>query len=115
MLPGLPDQIPPDQAIARITVALDTRKCHDAIAARGAAAIVPPRKNAKPWKPDRQGAVARKPTLRASKRFGLRIWRRWRVDGAASDTLAFLAKEYRLNWRAALLAAGKAHEQQIRA
>ena len=50
MLPELLDQIPPDQEIASVTAdgAFDTRKCHDAIAARGAAAIIPPRKNAKP-------------------------------------------------------------------
>ena len=56
--------------------AFDTRKCHDAIAARGAAAIIPPRKNAKPWKPDPAGAIARNEALRASKRFGRTIWRR---------------------------------------
>jgi len=60
MLPELLDQIPPDQEIGSVTAdgAFDTRKCHDAIAARGAAAIIPPRKNAKPWKPvprDKQG------------------------------------------------------------
>jgi len=53
------------------------RKCHDASAARGAAAIIPPRKNAKPWKPDTAGAIARNEALRASKRFGRTIWRRW--------------------------------------
>jgi hypothetical protein len=54
MLPELLDQIPPEQEIASVTAdgAFDTRKCHDAIAARGAAAIIPPRKNAKLWKPD---------------------------------------------------------------
>ena len=57
--------------------AFDTRKCHDAIAARGAAAIIPPRRNGKPWKPDSPGAVARNEALRASKRFGRSIWRRW--------------------------------------
>lgn len=38
MLPGLLNQIPPDQEIASVTAdgAFDTRKCHDAIAARGA-------------------------------------------------------------------------------
>jgi hypothetical protein len=58
MLPELLDQIPPEQEIASVTAdgAFDTRKCHDAIAARGAAAIIPPRKNAKPWKPDTAGA-----------------------------------------------------------
>lgn len=50
MLPELLDQIPPDQEISSVTAdgAFDTRKCHHAIAARGAAAIIPPRKNARP-------------------------------------------------------------------
>ena len=79
MLPELLDQIPPDQEIASVTAdgAFDTRKCHDAIAACGAAAIIPPRRNAKRWKPDTAGAVARNEALRASKRFGRTIWRRW--------------------------------------
>ena len=66
MLPELLDQIPPQQEIATVTAdgAFDTRKCHDAIAARGAAAIIPPRKNAKPWKPGTAGAVARNEILR---------------------------------------------------
>ena len=77
--PMLLDQIPPDQEIATVTAdgAFDTRKCHDAIAARGAAAIIPPRKNAKPWKPDTAGAIARNEILRTSKRVGRTIWRRW--------------------------------------
>jgi hypothetical protein len=79
MLPELLDQIPPEQEIASVTAdgAFDSRKCHDAIAARGAAAIIPPRKNAKPWKPDTAGAVARNEILRTSKRVGRTIWRRW--------------------------------------
>jgi hypothetical protein len=79
MLPELRDQIPSEQEIASVTAdgAFDTRKCHDAIAARGAAAIIPPRKNAKPWKPDTAGAVARTEILRTSKRVGRTIWRRW--------------------------------------
>ena len=57
MLPELLDHKPPDQQIAGVTAdgAFDTRKCHDAIAPRGAVAIIPPRKNAKPWKPEPQG------------------------------------------------------------
>ena len=31
----------------------------------------------KPWKPDSPGAIARNEALRASKRFGRTIWRRW--------------------------------------
>lgn len=79
MLPELLDQIPPGQEIASVTAdgAFDTRKCHDAIAARGAAAIIPPRKNAKPCKPDTAGAIARNDILRTSKRVGRTIWRRW--------------------------------------
>ena len=79
MLPELLDQIPPEQEIASVTAdgAFDTRKCHDATAARGPAAIIPPRKNAKPWKPDTAGAVARNEILRSSKRVGRTIWRRW--------------------------------------
>ena len=79
VLPELLDQIPPEQEIATVTAdcAFDTRKCHTAIAARGAAAIIPPRKNAKPWKPDTAGAVARNEILRTSKRIGRTIWRRW--------------------------------------
>ena len=41
ILPELLDQIPPDREIATVTAdgAFDTRQCHDAIAARGAAAL----------------------------------------------------------------------------
>jgi hypothetical protein len=79
ILPDLLDQIPPEQQIASVTAdgAFDTRKCHDAIAARDAAAIIPPRKNAKPCKPDSPGAIARNEALRPSRRFGRTIWRRW--------------------------------------
>jgi Transposase DDE domain len=79
MLPELLDQIPPEQEIASVTAdgAFDTRKCHDAVAARGATAIIPPRKNAKPWKPNTAGAIARNEILRTSKRIGRTIWRRW--------------------------------------
>ena len=79
MLPDLLDQIPSDEQIGTVIGdgAFDTRKCHEAIAARGAAAIIPPRKNAKPWKPGTPGAIARNEALRASRRFGRTIWRRW--------------------------------------
>jgi hypothetical protein len=79
ILPDLLGQIPPDQEIGSVTAdgAYDTRKCHDAIANRGAHAIIPPRKNAKFWKPDSAGAIARNEALRASKRLGRKIWRKW--------------------------------------
>lgn len=48
MLPYLLSQIPPDQELGSVTAdgAYDTRKYHDAIAARKAHAVIPPRKNA---------------------------------------------------------------------
>lgn len=57
--------------------AYDTRKCHDAIAARNAHAVIPPRKNAKPWKPTSAGAIARNEAVNASRYLGRAIWRRW--------------------------------------
>lgn len=79
ILPDLIDQIPPDEEIASVTAdgAYDTRKCHDAIADRGAHAVIPPRKNAKPWKTVTAGAVARNEALRASRYLGRAIWRNW--------------------------------------
>lgn len=79
MLPELLSQIPPDQEIASVTAdgAYDTGKCHDALAERGAHAVIPPRKNAKPWKAITAGAAARNEALRASKYLGRALWRRW--------------------------------------
>ena len=48
-----------------------------AIAERGACAIIPPCKNAKPWNAVAAGAAARNEALRASKYLGRGLWRRW--------------------------------------
>jgi hypothetical protein len=79
VLPDLLNQIPADQQIGSVTAdgAYDTRKCHDVIADRGAHAVIPPRKNAKPWKAITAGAVARNEALRAAKYLGRALWRRW--------------------------------------
>lgn len=79
VLPDLLGQIPPYQKIGSVTSdgAYDTRKCHDTIADRGAHAVIPPRKNARPWKPSTAGAIARNEALRASKYLGRTIWRNW--------------------------------------
>ena len=91
ILPDLLNQIPEDQDIGSVTAdgAYDTRKCHDAIADRGAHAFghslepvafvssLPPRKNAKPWKTITAGAKARNEALRTSKYLGRALWRRW--------------------------------------
>jgi len=78
MLPDLLDQIPPGQEIATVTAdgAYDTRRCHNVIAARGAAAVIPPRKNAQLWKPTTAGAIARNEAVRACKYLGRALWRK---------------------------------------
>ena len=79
VLPDLLSQIPVDEQIGSVTAdgAYDTRKCHDAIADRGANAIITPRRNAKPWNPTTAGAIARNEALRASRYLGRAIWRNW--------------------------------------
>ena len=79
MLPGLLAQIPEGEPIASVTAdgAYDGRACRDAIAGRGADAVIPPRRNAKPWKKDSPGAAGRNEALRAIKRLGGTIWRKW--------------------------------------
>ena len=73
------DQIDPSESIFSVTAggAFDTRACHDAIAARAATAVIPPRKNARFWKPSSDGAKARNEALRTCKRLGRAIWRKW--------------------------------------
>jgi len=68
---------PADQNLGSVTAdgAYDTRKCHDAIAARNAHAVIPPRKNAKLWKPDTPGAKARNEAVQSSKYLGRALWR----------------------------------------
>jgi hypothetical protein len=77
VLPDLPGQIPEGQEIGSVTAdgAHDTRRCHDAIADRGAHAVIPPRKNARPWKIVTAGAIARNEALRAAKYLGRALWR----------------------------------------
>ncbi|MGX7347073.1 IS5 family transposase [Acetobacter pasteurianus] len=79
VLPVLLKQIPDEEEIASVTAdgAYDTRRCHETIAERGAQAIIPPRKNAKPWRPISAGAIARNETLRACRHLGRAIWKRW--------------------------------------
>ncbi|SDM00136.1 Transposase DDE domain-containing protein [Aliiruegeria lutimaris] len=78
MLPELLGQIDPNQEIANVTAdgAYYTRRCRDAIADRDAAAIIPPRRNARPCKPTTAGARARNEALRASTYLGRALWRR---------------------------------------
>jgi hypothetical protein len=78
MLPYLLTQFPRDQEIGSMTKdqAYDTRKCDDAIAVRRAA-VIPPRKNAQPWKPSADGTIAKNDALRVSKYLGRALWQNW--------------------------------------
>jgi hypothetical protein len=77
--PCLLDQIPSDEMIASVSGdgAYDTKGCHEAIAQRCAQAIIPTRKNAKPWKDQRPGAKARNAILATTCRLGRKIWKKW--------------------------------------
>jgi hypothetical protein len=72
-------QIPEDEKISSVggDGAYDTRKCHAAIAERDAAAVIPVRRNGQPWTKEGPGVEARNETLRATKRLGRTIWKKW--------------------------------------
>jgi hypothetical protein len=78
VLPDLLAQIPSDQPIGTVTAdgAYDTRKCHSAVAERGATAVIPIRRNGRAWRDDCPAAKARNETLRATQRFGRALWKR---------------------------------------
>jgi len=69
VLPDLLGQIPADEQIGSVTTdgANDTRKFHEAIAARDAAALIPQRKNARPLTTTSPGAIALYGARRATK------------------------------------------------
>ena len=79
MLTELLKQIQSDQDFGSFTAdgAFDTRKCHKAIAARNAHAVIAPRKNTKSWKPER---IARNDTVNDQHYLGCTVWRRWSGD-----------------------------------
>ena len=55
----------------------DTRPCHTALIDRQATAIIPIRKNGRPWKEDCPAAIARNDTLRATRHYGRAFWKRY--------------------------------------
>lgn len=79
MLPELLAQIASTTTITTVTGdgAYDTKACHAAIAAIGASAIIPTRRNARLWKKYPPGAHARNEILRATHRLGRAIWKKW--------------------------------------
>ncbi len=79
MLPELLSQIPAEEKIAAVSGdgAYDTKGCHEAIAKRQAEAVIPTRKNPKPWKENRLGAHVRNEILQATRYLGRTIWKKW--------------------------------------
>jgi hypothetical protein len=79
VVPGLLAQLPKAERIGVISGdgAYDTRGVYEASATREAALVVPPRRNGKPWKARTSGAAERNESLRAIKRLGRRLWKRW--------------------------------------
>ena len=79
MLPELVAQIPAGEPIASVSGdgAYDACACHAAISARGAQAVIPPRRNARPWKAHEPAAASRNEALRAVRRLGSHIWKKW--------------------------------------
>lgn len=82
VLPELLDQIPDGEEIGTVTGdgAFDTRRCRSAILARGGTGVIPVRKNGRLWKEDCPAALARNDILdilRATRRLGRTIWKRW--------------------------------------
>ena len=79
MLQELLAQIAPSETISSVGAdgAYETRDCLDGIAKRGAQAGTLPRKNANFWARTSPGSANRDEAVRASKRFGWRIWKIW--------------------------------------
>jgi len=79
MLQCLLDQIAEGKIIAGASGddAYDTKICHEAIAQRGAHAIVPTRRNGTPWALRRPCATVRNVILDATHRLGRNIWKKW--------------------------------------
>ena len=79
VLGDLLDQIPQDEQIDSVYTdgAYDTKQCRQVIADRQAHAVIPPRKNAKPWKDTKISSLERNELLRTVKRLGRRLWKKW--------------------------------------
>ena len=72
-------QIPLDEQIDSVYTdgAYDTKYCRQVISDRQAHAVIPPRKNAKPWKDKQSRSIERNELLKTVKRLGRVIWKKW--------------------------------------
>jgi len=76
VLGDLLNQIPLDEQIDSVYTdgAYDTKQCRQVIADREAHAVIPPRKNARPWKDTKVHSRERNELLRTVKHLGRIIW-----------------------------------------
>lgn len=77
MLPELLAQVATPIATVTGDGAYDTESCHAAIAAVGAIANIPTRKNARLWKKYPPGAETRNEIAKSTQRLGRAIWKKW--------------------------------------
>lgn len=79
MLSELLSKIPATEGLVTVTTdgAYDTRLCHAAIAERGAAAIIPPRRNGQLWKGNSRGNQTRNESLHSVNYLGCTLWKKW--------------------------------------
>jgi len=79
VLGDLLNQIPPDERIDSIyrDGAYDTKYCRQVISNRQAYAVIPPRKNTKPWKDKQARSIERNELLKTVKRLGRVLWKKW--------------------------------------
>ena len=78
MLGDLFNQIPQDERVDSVYSdgAYDIKQSREVIADRQAHAVIPPRKNAKPWKDTKSSSLARNELLRTVKRLGRTLWKK---------------------------------------
>ena len=79
VLGDLLDQIPPNERIDSVYTdgAYDTKCCRQVISDRHAHAVIPPSKNARPWKDKKLGSLERNELLKTIKRLGRMLWKKW--------------------------------------
>ena len=79
VLGDLLDQIPPDERIYSVYTdgAYDTKCCRQIILDRDAHAVIPPMKNAKPWKDQTLRSMQRNELLKTVKCLGRSLWKKW--------------------------------------
>ena len=78
MLGDLFNQIPQDERVDSVYSdgAYDIKQSREVIADRQAHAVIPPRKNAKPWKDTKSISLERNELLRTVKRLGRTLWKK---------------------------------------